>query len=175
MIKVIAVIVKVGKRNAIIRNNSLAAMQLRRAMVADDIQYYLNIPFMQGLDHSAHGDTVLQRGRFTLTYKMGINALEVLGPVAVHGPMAILNVIDLLKQRREPDCCYAKLFEVVGLLYDALEIATPVMPPMGKTRIMEFLLADPVIGSVAIKEAIDHNKINCLLSKFRLLFEQLVC
>jgi hypothetical protein len=50
---------------------------------------------------------------------MGIDALEVLGPVAVHGTMAILNVIDLLKQRREPDGCDAKLLEVVGLLDDA--------------------------------------------------------
>ena len=143
-------------------------------MVTDDIQDYLDAPLMQGLNHSAQGDAGLQRGRFTLLDKMGINALEVFGPVAVHGTMAILNVIDLLKQWREPDGCDAKLLEVVGLLDDAFEIATPIVSPMGETRVVESLLADPVIGSVAITKAIDYDKINCLLSKFRLLLEQLV-
>ena len=116
MIKAIAIILKVGQWLAIIRNNSLTTMQLRRAMVADNIQDDLDVPFMQGLDHSAQGDAGLQRGRFTLADEMGIDALEVLGPVAVHGTMAILDVIDLLKQRREPDGCDTKLLEVVGLL-----------------------------------------------------------
>ena len=48
------------------------------------------------------------------------------------------------------------------------------MTPMGKTRVMEPLLTDPIIGPIAIKEAINHDKINCLLSKFRLLLKKLV-
>ena len=39
---------------------------------------------------------------------------------------------------------------------------------------MESLLANPVIGSVAIKKAIDHDEVDSLLSEFRLLLEQLV-
>ena len=45
---------------------------------------------------------------------------------------------------------------------------------MGETRIVESLLADSVIGSVAIKEAIDHVEVNSLFSEFRFLLEQLV-
>ena len=119
MIKAIAIILNVGQWLAIIRDNSLAAMQLRRAMVADDIQDDLDVPFMQGLDHSAQGAAGLQRGRITLADEMGVDALEVLSPVAVHGTMAILNVIDLLKKRREQDGCDAKLLEVVCFLDDA--------------------------------------------------------
>jgi hypothetical protein len=85
--------------------------------------------------------------------------------------MAILHGIDLLKQRGEPDGCDAKLLEVVGFLDDSFEIATPIVSPMAETRVVESLLADPVIGSVAIEEAIDDDKINCLLSEFRLLLE----
>ncbi len=39
---------------------------------------------------------------------------------------------------------------------------------------MESLLATPVIGSVAVKKAIDHDEIDRLLPEFRLLLEQLV-
>jgi hypothetical protein len=45
---------------------------------------------------------------------------------------------------------------------------------MGETGIVDSLLANPVICSVAIKKAIDHDKVDGLLPEFRLLLEQLV-
>jgi hypothetical protein len=48
------------------------------------------------------------------------------------------------------------------------------MSPMGETRIVDTLLANSVIGSVAIKKAIDHDEVDSLLPEFRLLLEQLV-
>jgi hypothetical protein len=59
MEEMIGVSMEISKWLSIICDDSLAAMQLRRTVVADDIQNDLDIPLMQCLDHSAQGGSGL--------------------------------------------------------------------------------------------------------------------
>ena len=55
MEEMIGVSMEISKWLSIICDDSLAAMQLRRTVVADDIQDDFDVSFMQGFDHSAQG------------------------------------------------------------------------------------------------------------------------
>lgn len=98
VIELIVVVVKIRQRGTVVGHHPLAPIQFGGAVIADDVQHDLQAPLVQGVDHAAEGFAGMQGGGFTQPNKVGIHALEILRPVAVHRPIPMFDVVHLLEQ-----------------------------------------------------------------------------
>ena len=93
----------------------------------------------------------------------------------MHGGAVVLDVIHLLKQRREPDRRHTQSLQVIGLLDHPLKIAAPVVPPSAAAGVEQPLPSHCIVISAVVVKTVDHNEIDGFLAELHLGGDQKAC
>ena len=93
-----------------------------------------------------------------------------------------LHIINLLKQRGKPNRAHTKTLQIIDLLNDSLQVASPVFPPFHPSLVVKPLpipaIPEPLplfLVTRAVVKAIDNNEINQLLPEFGFTDKKCLC
>ncbi len=166
VVPAVLVVVEIGDQVAVIVELALAHLGRGRTVIADDIEDEFHLPLMQFLDQRIENGVLGEKAHFfRVVDPARIDPFEILRPIPVQRRYPGGIALDLLKKRRKPKSRHAEIRQVIEFVDHPLDIASPILFPIGAGRIVERrILADIILR--ADIEAVSDNKIDRLPSDF---------